>query len=497
MEVKKIVEGMTAVEVAEVIDSNFRGIKEETDAKLSELDSEVNGETENIEVKEVLKSSVINTSGVISSVADAKYKVYVYNVVNGEVYRLFNKTSNVGSVQRLSIAAYNELDELVEVIASWPTSNSIGDDNLIREIEYKVPSGVSVIKMGNLSGEQQVSQLLKKGITHEIDDIQEDVKNNSLRIENLESLEREQKISKIFNPYNDLRKDSLKVLHIGNSFMNGSLVYLNDLINAADIDVSNMCLYACYRGGGSFKSWVDCWNDLDTDSYSVSKRIGGIVQNITGSSGANNGEMFRNTIKNNRWDYIIIQQASAYANDYSVWETESDGGYLVELIRLLKIYQPQATIGYNMVHSSPRDNSDLLIGFNNIANATKRLKENYGIDFIIPYGAAIQNIRLSNIASNTSKGFCKDGHHLARGVGNYVASATYFQSLFAPRYGVSIWRNTFRAEVTSEDLSDVAYPSDVIPVTDDNVRQCQMAAVLACCNMWTAINPDNIAYTFD
>ena len=41
MEVKKIVEGMTAVEVAEVIDDNFRGIKEETDAKLSELGSEV------------------------------------------------------------------------------------------------------------------------------------------------------------------------------------------------------------------------------------------------------------------------------------------------------------------------------------------------------------------------------------------------------------------------------------------------------------------------
>jgi hypothetical protein len=41
MEVKKIVEGMTAVEVAEVIDSNFKGIKEETEAKLSELGSKI------------------------------------------------------------------------------------------------------------------------------------------------------------------------------------------------------------------------------------------------------------------------------------------------------------------------------------------------------------------------------------------------------------------------------------------------------------------------
>ena len=48
MEVKKIVEGMTAVEVAEVIDDNFKGLNEEkankieTDAKLSELGSKVN-----------------------------------------------------------------------------------------------------------------------------------------------------------------------------------------------------------------------------------------------------------------------------------------------------------------------------------------------------------------------------------------------------------------------------------------------------------------------
>ena len=48
MEVKKIVEGMTAQQVAEVIDSNFKGLNEEkankieTDAKLSELDAEGN-----------------------------------------------------------------------------------------------------------------------------------------------------------------------------------------------------------------------------------------------------------------------------------------------------------------------------------------------------------------------------------------------------------------------------------------------------------------------
>lgn len=47
MEVKKIVEGMTAVEVAEVIDSNFKGLneekanKQETDERLSELGSEI------------------------------------------------------------------------------------------------------------------------------------------------------------------------------------------------------------------------------------------------------------------------------------------------------------------------------------------------------------------------------------------------------------------------------------------------------------------------
>lgn len=75
MEVKKITEGMTAPQVAQVIDDNFKGLneekanKEETDAKLSELGSkldELNGcsdknESEELEIEKVLEQGFFIT----------------------------------------------------------------------------------------------------------------------------------------------------------------------------------------------------------------------------------------------------------------------------------------------------------------------------------------------------------------------------------------------------------------------------------------------------
>ena len=72
----------------------------------------------------------------------------------------------------------------------------------------------------------------------------------------------------------------------------------------------------------------------------------------------------------------------------------------------------------------------------NIVEATKQLKAEYGIDFIIPYGTAVQNLRASSL--NDAYEFSDDGTHLGAGLGDYVAGCCYFQSLLAPRYGVSI-----------------------------------------------------------
>lgn len=81
----------------------------------------------------------------------------------------------------------------------------------------------------------------------------------------------------------------------------------------------------------------------------------------------------------------------------------------------------------------------------------------YGIDFIIPYGTAVQNLRASSL--NDGRDFSTDGTHLADGLGDYVAACCYWQSVFAPRFG-SIEGNTFRITDLDEDTKGVKNVTD-------------------------------------
>lgn len=116
-----------------------------------------------------------------------------------------------------------------------------------------------------------------------------------------------------------------------------------------------------------------------------------------------------------------------------------------------------------------------------IANSVARLKMEYGIDFIIPYGTAIENLRASSL--NNEMELTEDGVHCAEGLPMYCASCCYYQALFAPRYGISIFGNTLRLTSSAPHA---------INVTDSNAPIAQKAAISSCCNMWECINPETI-----
>ena len=292
---------------------------------------------------------------------------------------------------------------------------------------------------------------------------------------------------KMYNPPINLQKEQLRVLDIGNSYTNDSTHYLPQLVSAAGIDVSNMCLYKAIRASGSFRHWYDVYHDKDTVSYSVSKVLGGLTADISGTAAIGNGEMFRNTLNNNKWDLIIIHTRSEYAPYYDTWELTGYDGYLKELIRTIRTAQPFATIGFLLVHSYWGDfanntEKSSLERWKLIAESAKKLSANYGINFIIPYGTAIQNIRASSL--NNEYDLTADGSHCSDGLADYTASCAYFQSLIAPRYGVSVLGNTARITVTQTEQ----YPS--ISVTDENAPIAQKAAILATYDYYTCQNPE-------
>ena len=201
-----------------------------------------------------------------------------------------------------------------------------------------------------------------------------------------------------------LKKAELRVLDIGNSYTTGATRLLPLITTASKTDLSTMCLYQCYRSGASFKKWVDIYNDKDTTkTYSITKVVGGLSANVqTGKGEAGDGKLFRDVLTNETWDLIIIHQVSTYAPYYSRWNTDSAAGYLDKLISIIKEHQPNAELGFLLVHSywSGYERNTEQSSYDRwqlIANSAKSFCEDYDVDFVIPYGTAIQNLRLSSL----------------------------------------------------------------------------------------------------
>ncbi|MFR9552469.1 MAG: hypothetical protein SNG90_08970, partial [Rikenellaceae bacterium] len=68
----------------------------------------------------------------------------------------------------------------------------------------------------------------------------------------------------MYNPPLDLRRSTLRVLDIGNSYTVDATSYLANLIAASGADVDDMCIYYANRGSASYKSWYDVYHDSDT-----------------------------------------------------------------------------------------------------------------------------------------------------------------------------------------------------------------------------------------
>jgi hypothetical protein len=293
-------------------------------------------------------------------------------------------------------------------------------------------------------------------------------------------------ISKIIhNPHVDLRKQELKILDIGNSFTSVALgtcgtgdKYLSEMINAAGIDKNSFAYCSLIRGGASFSDWYNVYHDADSKGYAFKKNLGTLPINTPDGSSSSSA-LFKDVLANDDWDVILVHQKSVYSNDFSLWVGDGKGGKMRDFIKILKTTNPQACIGTYIVHSAPTNNIDTDARWAEIADSTKRFAAMYDIDLIIPYGTAVQNARLSAANPNNST-FCGDGTHVDKGLGQYVAAGATYESIFAPRYGVSILGNTFR---TSEAASDY-----VIPVDENNVGIAQMCVIEAVNDFYTVKN---------
>ena len=265
--------------------------------------------------------------------------------------------------------------------------------------------------------------------------------------------------------------DTLRILAVGNSFSDDGTEYLPGLLEAAGIH--NVIVARLYIGGCTLERHCKEYAE-GTANYIYYKSTKN--QWVTVSRNAT----ILDGLKDEPWDIITIQQAS---DDSGIYDTYKEGiPKLVSIIRK-EAPNPHAAIVWHMTwayatnsdhRAFPRYGRDQQNMYDAIRSCVDRARVQFNIPVIIPSGEAVQlarGTRLNNHgqvpASSKVYELTRDGYHLTRQHGRYLAACCWFETLIKPTIGKSVKGNGYR-------LLDTEYS-----IPEKDARLCQKIAVKA------------------
>lgn len=293
----------------------------------------------------------------------------------------------------------------------------------------------------------------------------------------------------------------LRILAIGNSFTKCTMAYVGRLCN--NLGVTNVTIQRLYRDGSSLKGW--CGKDTANPAKNVDLTATLTTYDVVIASGdtrKGNGTLAQ--ILNHQWDYIMLQQVSTDADDYTTYEP-----YLSELIDYILTYCPNKDVRFiwNLTWQVSG------AAYSDIVSAVKTMMEEHGhsFDIIVPTGTAMQNVRATTIAQSTNinggsaNNFTRDGKHINGGVGDYVLACTFYTSVIQPFSGISIYDDTMTTHTLTEEQASSSSNKDydvsgegastyvgAVQLTDENRLTCQKCAVYATIRPFATTDIDNL-----
>ncbi len=265
--------------------------------------------------------------------------------------------------------------------------------------------------------------------------------------------------------------DTLKILAVGNSFSDDGTEYLPGLLEAAGIH--NVIVARLYIGGCSLERHCREYAE-DLKNYVYYKSTANRWETVSKNAGLLDG------LKDEDWDIITVQESSGISGIYDNYEK-----WLPQLIEIIRneALNPQATIVWhktwayatNSAHPEfPNYGKSQQKMYSAISQCVERASREFNLPVVIPSGDAVQiarGTRLNN--SGEVPADCKvydltrDGYHLTRQHGRYIAACTWFETLIKPIFGKSVLGNSYT-------LRDTEYS-----ITAKDARLCQKCAVQA------------------
>ncbi len=210
--------------------------------------------------------------------------------------------------------------------------------------------------------------------------------------------------------------ESLKILAVGNSFSVDAMEYLYQLLKSAGVE--EITLGNLYYGGCSLERHCT-FAGGNSASYKYFK-------NTNGTWGSTEGYTMSSALSDEKWDYITMQQASGVSG--------VAGSYVPALEKLADTLSracPDAKLVWhqtwayqqNSTHSSFASyGKDQKKMYGMIVSCVKScVEEEERIEYIIPAGTAVQNLRTSYLGDTLTR----DGYHMDYRIGRYVTGLTW------------------------------------------------------------------------
>ena len=226
--------------------------------------------------------------------------------------------------------------------------------------------------------------------------------------------------------------ETLNVLLFGHSFGIDCTEYLPAITVAAG--VTDVHYGRFYQGNCSMAQHWGHWTAEDTYSY---------YDAAAGkSSWSSSSRSSKSVVAGTPWDIIIFQTSitSAQEGTYSTFKDplRKMVNEVVEMCE--KEHGKTPLIGWNMFWGYNSGGRTGLQEYQLIVNGTKdMLADNTDVRLVIPTGTAVQNVRgTSAYDEATMNQLTRDGYHMGYGIGRYVTACTWFQTIIAPIYGVSV-----------------------------------------------------------
>lgn len=265
--------------------------------------------------------------------------------------------------------------------------------------------------------------------------------------------------------------DTLRILAVGNSFSDDGTEYLPGLLEAAGIH--NVIVARLYIGGCSLERHCEEYSK-GLHNYIYFKSTKNKWETVSKSASLLDG------LKDEPWDIITMQETSGHSGLYETYHE-----WIPRLVSIIRseTLNPCASIVWHETWAYASNSTHSMFGlydrnqdkmYAGIVDCVSRASKEFDIPVVIPSGDAVQIARGTRLNNQDEvPATCKvyqltrDGFHLSRQFGRYIAACAWFETLIRPTLGKSVKGNGYL-------LRDTEYS-----ITRKDARLCQKCAIKA------------------